>query len=155
MYNFNLKRFISLLLPIILRKNIIDFLAVLLNGVKNIHLQFLVFRSQRLTDLSYNSQVFSLEKLLNDLYDNSLRRIKIYDGNYAEPIISYPQADEIALVTTFVVFPAINYIYSGFVVQLPASFNPYLYGNMDRINKIEKKVNTYKFVGTKHKIIYL
>lgn len=151
MYNFNLKRFVSLLLPIILRTNIIDFLAVLLSVVKNIHLQFLNFRSLRLNDLSYNSQVFSLEKLLNNLYDRDLRRIKIYDGDYAEPAISYPQADEVALVTPFVIFPAVNYVYNGFVVELPLAF----VFNQDLINKITKKVNTYKFVNTSYKIKYI
>jgi len=162
MYNFNLKRFICLLLLLKLRSNIIDFLAVLLTDIKNIHLRFLTFRERNLEALRYNAQYPSLQKLLNTLYDTQLKRIRVYDSLYSEPIIVYPQADEIPVLTLteiapnvlipLIIYPSAEYNFSGFIVELPSDLHTP--SNADKRKQITKTVDIYKFLGTKYKITY-
>jgi hypothetical protein len=157
MYNFNLKRFINLLLPLKLRNNIIDFLATLLDDIAQIFAKFSVFRATQLKALLYNSQYVNFQRLLNDLYDSTSRRIRVYDAPYVEPIIVYPAADCVPVntqITTssplLIIYNNSVHLYNGAVVELPYSFQ----SDTNKINQIEKKINTYKFAGVGYKIIY-
>lgn len=67
---------------------------VLVSGVKNLYVQFLSFRTERLYYLSHNSQVCYMEAALNDMFDNTLRRIYISDGPYEDPVYLYLDSEE-------------------------------------------------------------
>jgi hypothetical protein len=149
MFNFNLKRFICLLLPTAIRNGILDFFAVHLSPVKVLYCQFLAFRQKKLNDLSYNNQYPNFQRLLNNKFDKAQRRIRVYDKAH-EPVIIWPIIDKIPGITSLVIHYNISSYYDGFTVELPSEFNDNIYQEV----KIRKIINTYKFVGTKYQIIY-
>jgi hypothetical protein len=53
----------------------------------------IAYRNTTLYNLSITSQVFSLEKMLNDRYDNALRRIYIDDGILVSRSFEYLEAE--------------------------------------------------------------
>lgn len=77
-FDFNIKLFTKRNLPTRKRgESHIDLLSVLLFGIKTVFNDFTSFRTATLKEMSYNSQTIILEKALNDIHDNSLRRIFI------------------------------------------------------------------------------
>lgn len=78
-YNISFYRLVLLLLPTMLRQNIVvAFIAALVKPVALIHRQLEVYRSQ--VDIAVNSQVCYLQALLNDSYDYYNRRIVVRDA---------------------------------------------------------------------------
>lgn len=78
------------LLPIALRKPFIRLFAkTLLLPVSLLHADFLQFRERSLYKVRHNSQIAYMEAMLNDLFDNSLRRIRIVNTVFKEPIYFY------------------------------------------------------------------
>lgn len=55
----------------------VDFLKALLKPLAVLYASFLIYRTSTIKKLRYNSQVIILENLLNDKFDNALRRIRI------------------------------------------------------------------------------
>lgn len=53
------------------------------------HAEFLQFRSNCLYKVRHNSQIPYMEAVLNDMFDNSLRRIRIVNNILKEPIYLY------------------------------------------------------------------
>lgn len=78
MYNFDVNRIVKLLLPPILRvgKNI-DFLLIPFRIIDNIINELKQLRNKQIYFSQFNSQTIVLQHLLNDLFDNQLRRIYI------------------------------------------------------------------------------
>lgn len=153
-YNLNIRTFIKGLLPYSLRNEnggacTEDVLYVLTEPLQGLVQRFTHYRSDILSDLSYNSQYPNLQRLLNDRYDNQSRRIRVYDHAQIDELIVYPDAEIRPLALPIRVYPPNAYIYRGFIVIVPASFQ----GN-DIVNKIIKTVNTYKFVGIYYELIY-
>lgn len=84
-YNISFPRLVLLLLPTMLRQNlIVAFVMTLVRPLTLIHSKFDAYRLQ--VDTSVNSQVCYLEYLLNDTYDYYDRRIIIRDApiNYED-----------------------------------------------------------------------
>lgn len=80
-YSVNWNKLVSWLTPTALFKpKMFALLKSLISPVSTLHGDFIGFRSQKNYDLSITGQVCRLEKLLNDKYDSSLRRIYITDG---------------------------------------------------------------------------
>lgn len=78
-YNIGYSRLALLLLPTMLRQNlIVAFVTALVRPLTVIHSNFDTYRNQ--VDTSVNSQVCYLEYLLNDAYDYYDRRIIIRDA---------------------------------------------------------------------------
>lgn len=151
MYNFNLLKHITDSLLVKLRSDSLQqLLYVLLSPVKAMHSQFVAMKNKIALALSYNSQYPNLQRLLNDLYDNSLRRIIVTDMQPLNPVISYPEADEIELIMPFVIYNEYYYSNRPFSVILPMS----LQDNNNRKYGIKRILNQYKFCGTKYTITY-
>lgn len=55
----------------------LEWLKIVVKGVKDIYSRFLTFRQETIYDVSHTSQVIYLEKLLNDQYDPNNRDIYI------------------------------------------------------------------------------
>lgn len=78
-YNVSYSRLALLLLPTMLRQNlIVALVTALVRPLTVIHSNFVIYRNQ--VDTSVNSQVCYLEYLLNDAYDYYDRRIIIRDA---------------------------------------------------------------------------
>ena len=84
MYSINWNKLVELLLPTFLRKPvIIAFLNAFKTPIERMHNEFLQKKSEWEYRLDHNGQVFSLEKVLNDAFDDNDpppigRRIRIF-----------------------------------------------------------------------------
>jgi len=92
----NWKEYFKNKLPSFLQKNIlISWLSVLISPIIWLHNEFIKYKNQALYRASHNSQIASLQAVLNDNFDKSKRRIKILNVTYKEPIYFYePQENK-------------------------------------------------------------
>jgi hypothetical protein len=152
-YKIDWLRFVTEYLPYVLRTNIVAFAYVLLKPIRQIWGGVTTHITETDKILSYNSQYPNFQRLLNDLYDETLRRIKVYDGHAADKfLIAYPNSELKPIHIGFVVVkPMSEYkSYVGFIIKLPATFET----DNDMVKKIRRTVDNYKLVGTNYKIIF-
>lgn len=91
-YNFNISRWVALMLPTFLRKSkMISYLLALTEPLKLLHEEFLKFRDEQLYESEINGQVINLERVLNDRLDPTERRIYISDGGVYLPPVFYEE----------------------------------------------------------------
>lgn len=138
-------------------------LRIMLKPVKYLYNLFLPYRAEMLKKLRYNSQTIILENLLNDMFDNNLRRIRIittYDvvpSTYiftdaeSEQIYVYTEAEVDADPTKAVylyTLPELGVLYD-FIVQCAA-------GSLTELqeNRLKAIVNYYRLAGKKPLFIY-
>ena len=82
-------------IPVMLRDNVMySWLKVVCSPMTYVYNLFTANRSANLYNLSHNGQVCYLEGALNDLFDNTLRRIYIGDGPYDEAVYVFLEAEE-------------------------------------------------------------
>lgn len=90
LFNVDFAAYIRAMLPFIMRKpKTLAFLSVLLSPVKSLYGLFKKNREQNLYYLDHNAQVVRMEAVLNDRWDDELRRINITDGTAKEALIIY------------------------------------------------------------------
>ena len=78
------------LLPIDLRKpKMIAWIKSMLKPVGNLHTQFINYRRKTVYKIDHTSQVYSMEKVCNDKFDQAQRRIYIVDGVYRSALYFY------------------------------------------------------------------
>jgi len=93
-YTINWGTLVQWLIPTFLRKPIhYDWLMALAQPVATLHEQFLLFREKSNYKLGHNSQVCSIESMLNDQFDPADRRIKINNGVVREPVWFWEQEE--------------------------------------------------------------
>lgn len=81
-YNINFSNFIKKLLPPFLRgSRMLDWLKALIKPLQTLNTKFNEFMQRIRYKIGFNGQVVYLEHILNDYYDNTLRRIYITDGS--------------------------------------------------------------------------
>lgn len=89
-YNINWNVLVDNLLPISFRVPCIRaMLKSLAQPVSRIHIDMMAYRDRSLYRIRHNSQICYMEAMLNDLFDNSLRRIRIINVSFREPIYFY------------------------------------------------------------------
>lgn len=88
------------LIPGLLRKTkMLAWLKVCLTGVKNLYNDFLTFRTEKLKDVSYNSQTIMMVKFLNDQYPDALGNIYIENiSSTAQTWVLYTEAEQVPYV---------------------------------------------------------
>jgi hypothetical protein len=87
MYSINWKKLVELLLPTFLRKPvIIAFLNAFTTPISRMHAEFLMLKIEWDYRLDHNGQVFSLEKVLNDKFDPTERRIYITTVDFEDDV---------------------------------------------------------------------
>lgn len=94
-YEFDLNLFVRQLLPGLLRRE--KWLALFdafLSPVVDLLDAFNEFRFQANYKVAHTAQVVHMEKVLNDAFDDTLRRIYIDNVTFSEYIYLWPQADE-------------------------------------------------------------
>jgi len=72
----------------------VHWLGSLISPVVALYNLYLQFRKEKLYQMSHNSQVVYLEKVLNDKFDKSLRGIRIVNSELIEPVWHYDKQDE-------------------------------------------------------------
>lgn len=101
--------------------------------------QLNAYRTIKLKELSYNYQVGSIEKLLNDTFDSVERRIRLTEGVYIVPATIYTPTENKPLEMPFVIYTP-EELASGngdFIVQVPSALN-LSDGDMIRLNALTR-----------------
>ena len=71
----------------------VNWLGSLVSPVVALYNVYLQFRTDKIYQMSHNSQVVYLEKVLNDKFDNSLREIRVQNSALLEPVWHYDTQD--------------------------------------------------------------
>lgn len=146
LYNIDFQKIIKGLLPIALRS--LQVLAeVLASPFIAIKTRIYSYRLEKLAAMGYNAQHPNLQRLLNDKYDDTDRRIRVYDNTAIVPIVVYPDNEINPVSIPVVLYPQLRYSYMGFIVEIPQNLS------VDTRQQIIKTVNIYKFTGTYYQII--
>ncbi|MEB3005768.1 hypothetical protein [Capnocytophaga sp. G2] len=144
MYNINIDKLTVLLTPISLRKKrLVAWLRILAMPLNKLLDDFKRERRKDLYNLTHNSQVCYLRKILNDEFDSTKRRIKIEDGKRnIRRYIYQRNANRPLYLGRVFLYQRGEYIDGGvdFVVVLPQGLE------YDRY-KLEALINFYKLAG--------
>lgn len=166
-YNFDLPKLIIQYISLALREpKFSTFLIVLLSPLNPILANFLLFVANTKVELMQNGQVVRLENLLNDTFDNDLRRISITDANADLLIIGNTNPIMIGNINPVIVPYGDTDSTVDFVVKVPIQEQPFLIGENvpliigntiplifketppdGLINKIKRVVQKYKISG--------
>ena len=130
-YNISLPRFVTLTIQILLRKpKMLSWFFSLTAPYKELLTWFKIFRNDSSYKILHTPQVYSMENVLNDKFDPSLRRIYIVDGLYKSAVYFY-EPEENKPVHFFEIDPPVYFYEPGelehldvdFVVVLPLGMN--------------------------------
>ena len=149
-YNLNFWKYIRTLLPFQLRGDMTELLFAWLRPIRTLHSKFLNFRNAEAKALSYNAQYPALQRMLNDRFDKTQRRIRVQEGSSTVngPFV-YPNADNRpAMLGTLLLFQSSQWGYAPFEVRIPIALST----DQNTIDQIKRSVNIFKFFGT-HYII--
>jgi len=158
MMQINWNRLIVLLLPVRLRTATLHgYISSLIAPLVSLYNSLLSYNAITTYKLRHTSQVWSIEKVLNDEFDPVERRVRIFDagGNSIVPL--YPDADlrSVSLdddLTGCLILQADSGYDNGdfdFVVRLP-----YRYAD-SQVYHMKSLVNFYKLAGKRYDIIFL
>lgn len=82
------------MLPLRLRTVLlVDLVKCAVKPTKQVYQQFLAHRSENIYEIVHNGQVCKLEAVLNDRFDNTLRRVYIIDGLVILPLFTYKRVE--------------------------------------------------------------
>lgn len=156
LYNIDYPELTKAATPAYIRKSRLQaFLQVLISGVVVLYQDMLRLRTQKLYELMITPQVCYLERLLNDRFDFTLRRIRVVDGIDKPPYYIYQQPElKPKYVRNRAEATPAQYIYTAgesssvqddFVVLVPLAL---AFGE----EEMRSLVKAYKLAGTKFKI---
>lgn len=82
------------MLPLRLRTVLlVDLVKCAVKPTKQVYQQFLAHRSENIYEIVHNGQVCKLQAVLNDRFDNTLRRVYIIDGLVILPLFTYKRIE--------------------------------------------------------------
>ncbi|HTF18166.1 MAG TPA: hypothetical protein VK658_08850 [Chryseolinea sp.] len=161
-YRYNLSKLVKRLTPPRWRNPTnLNWYETLLSGINYSQDRFNAFKDQALVELSYNGQTIYMEKMLNDRYDPSLRRIIIQheqnnsaywyvEGEGQAPVYLYTEP-ETGATQSFLYIEGENStgLPDGidFVVKAPVSLT-------SQEVRMKADVNKYKLAGKQFEIIF-
>lgn len=152
-YDLHIRKWaVSLLVFSLRSKTVMALVQVLCVGFYGVKSRFDTYRKECETKLSFNAQVFSIERALNYYLNEYLtERILVTDDvAVSAPLLVYPRESNKPAVTRFFVKARAYWDFRPFTVVLPAD----LEGNTDVVNRVVALVDRYKFLGTKYIIKY-
>jgi len=150
-YKVDFDKLILLLLPTFLRKpKMFGYMKALVSPIANLHYRWEQMRDSNLKVLQYNSQRCYMRGVLNDRYDNDLRRITIANtGNKTQDYI-YTEVENLPVfLGTIFLEPDFNYAGStvDFLVNVPQELIN------TKINEIAATIEFYVLAGKSYQII--
>lgn len=160
-FNWSINSWVKTMIPAAIRKqSLTDYVLVLISQLISVYTDFINLRAILKKKMRFNGQVIVLENLLNDTFDNSIRRIRIitledllrkkYIGQTIEnkplwigqPSELYPQY----------IGQWIEYMnQTGFDITVEVPSGVY---TTEQLLQIKKLTNTYKLAGKRAKFIY-
>ncbi len=151
-YQINLYKLAVSLLPTFLRKPVLSgFVKVCILPLQNMYERWREDREQDLYKLSHTGQVCSLEKSLNDRFDNQQRRIYIMDGNQYTRLYIYTTAElhPVFLTQSVYIYHRDDYEDTSvdFIVVVPPEvWTPQNYAIRSHINFYKQDVKQFKII---------
>lgn len=155
-----------LLTPPFLRKEKhVGWIYSLLKPMEDFSAIFKIFREQSIYRVTHNGQVYSLENVLNDSYDNDQRRIYIADSVDIDASYVFPEADDKPVIINSETSDEILYIYSeqlvrsaefDFIVNIPSELRPSSANEESNlIIQISGLIDTYKLASKRYEIKWI
>lgn len=168
-YVINFWNLILFLVPPFLRKPIlIDWLNVLIQPLTQTNFSFKTFRRESIYKVTHNGTVVMLQKVLNDAFDPSARRIRIVDSIIFDPLYIYPESDLKPVYVEAEDDFAISdlYVYADkeiaeenevdFIIQMPRALRPITDEETDILEiQISSLTNYYKLASKRYKILWI
>ena len=97
-FELDFKKLILMYLPTFRRKYItFNFLYVLISPIEKMYIDFLKVRKRNIDSLTHNYQICSIRKRLNDVFDRTERRIKIYSSETYAGLYLYTENEDDAI----------------------------------------------------------
>lgn len=160
-FNWNIIDWIGQMIPVLYRKDrLVHFLMVLLKPLDTTYISFFDFRLYLLKKMKFNGQVIIMENMLNDTFDNSLRRIRIititdrlrkqyiYQPVEAKPLYIYQVSENLPVyISTLEEY--LNMSGFDFIVEAPKNV-----WTVSILDQIKKMTLYYKLAGKRPKFIY-
>ena len=150
-FELNLRRLVILLLPTFLRKaRLIAWLQILIAPLEQLQYSFNQKRNSDLVTLTHNGQKCYLRKILNDTFDQGLRRIRIEDMTHFNAVYIYTEAENQP------VYLEEKYLYTSGEMQVNGvNFSVYIPNEL-RAREVEIKalIEAYKIASKRYIIIY-
>lgn len=136
----------------------IDWLMSMTKGLQTLYTSFLAYREESLKQLSYNSQTLIFNKLLNDVCDNTLRRIYIdntFDNKIRTHLFDKTENESIIYLYDKSEGKEPTYLYdtseigedTDFIVFVPTELT-------NKEAQVRALVNKYKLSSTQYTIEY-
>lgn len=152
-YNVNWFRLVNMLvLPAVKKPLVLAFINSAIAPIRSNYDSFLGFKNDAEYRLKHNGQVCYLQKVLNDKFDNALRRIVVRNIQPKQPLwVYYPEDNKPVFVYNevnrplFVYNPEDYYNEFDFEVLIPTALNPL-------VNQISIQVNYYKIYSKNFQI---
>lgn len=151
MFSIDYDKFLMQLTPGFLRRP--KFLALMktfVYPVKELYNLYVAYRAEVLYDLSHNGQVFSLENVLNDRFDNDERRIYITDGLTKERVYIYKRVEDKPFFLPKYIHTRGDYADTGvdFIVWVPNA----IVITLEEMYELRAKVNRFKLDPKRYKV---
>lgn len=148
-FNVNWKKLAVLLTPTFLRSELMkSWIELLMEGINEVHYNWLTFRKSNIYILAHNSQVCYLRGTLNDRFDNEQRRILIVDGNKYEREYIYTRGEQKPyFLGTLFIYSREDYADTGvdFIVRVPSDL---IYNEVE----MQALIKFYKLASKRFKI---
>ena len=155
MFKINFTKLVQWLLPSFLRNaNLVIFVMAANKGLRDSYDKFLVYRDSALYRLNHNSQVCYLQAVLNDYFDQVLRRIRITDFSSYGATYVWVDTDSDSTHWKFVSETESIYFYNDdvgidFSVQVPKD----KFTDSSSMAHLKALVNYYKLAGKQYSIV--
>ena len=150
-FELNLRRLVILLLPTFLRKaRLVAWLQILIAPLEQLQYSFNQKRNSDLVTLTHNGQKCYLRKILNDTFDQGLRRIRIEDMTHFNAVYIYTEAENQP------VYLEEKYLYTSGEMQVSGVNFSVRIPNTLRARNVEIKalIEAYKIASKRYIIIY-
>lgn len=146
-------------IPTMLRNSLMKaWLKCLVQPVRWLYAKFQTNRAANRYDLAHNGQVCKLEAVLNDMFDNTLRRIYIGDGPWIDPEFIYLRTElKDEYLATTAELPVIDYDAPMYLYTVAETSIKYLQfivyyptGLVFDIERMKALINKYRLAGKKY-----
>ncbi|TAN18839.1 MAG: hypothetical protein EPN37_04565 [Chitinophagaceae bacterium] len=154
-FNIDYGKLVKLLLPTMLRKPLmVAWLNALVWPVQQLYSSFKKNRKADLYRLKITPQVVYLQRLLNDRYDVALRRIKIIDSIYHDPLYIFTKAENKPLWVKMKSENVPQWLWlksetsldpADFTIQIPSDINY-------QLPELQGIIDSYKLAGKTYSI---
>lgn len=150
MFDIDYTKLIRLLLPFNFRKfpNLLALLDASVNSIKNLYIDFILFRNNKKQDMQYSSQTCYMRGMLNDFYDPDQRRIKIKNSARREYLMIYQEQENLPVMINQIESGAPTMLAREDIINYNNFFDVYLpddfFLNEQLINQIKASIEKYR-----------